>query len=684
MKYEYVNSSYKDRHSNTYPYFEVAINSFSNRNIILKKEDINKILEKIKQGDKFILKDSGKSVFSYPEPILDHVQDNDTVRGYEDLSYMEHLPIDIDNKDDLEQAKVCTIDIINHLEREFKVNTEYLSIYFSGDKGFHIELPSSYIGITPSSKLNEVAKIFVKKILPESAKVDYRVYDKNSLIRLQNTVNSKSGLFKIQITLDELRNSTIEEIKNAANKPREPFKLEKIEKVNRELKKLHEESRKEAFQQPQQNKNKKNQKNKSIGEEINEGERNVTLTTYAGKLLNRGLSKSEISALISACNQSYCKPPLPEKEVNSIEDSVEKYRENNDSQNATELELIKYSDLQGLPEIQWVVDGCIPYPYITTIFGKSGSGKSFFATYLSILACIGGKKFFDCEFQNRPLKTLYLDFELNRDEFFRRALKVSMGIGIQKPPDNLKYFRVYDTLNNIFAKLESSVKKEGIEFVVIDSFGKIGTDPLNPELVTRCFSKLETLGIPVLIIDHTSKGQFGDFNQSSPFGTVYKTNYSRSEFEITGKKKGENSISCELEHTNFNFGRQQDAFKFDISFNDTEILFVEQSNQKYDESDFLKVQEVIEKLHKNKLKIANQKTVIEHLKGVYPEKALITLLKQGENKYWGTKRGKKKEIIYYPLDQKSKKADPYKDKESAFLEEDVFIDEEESFPDWLR
>jgi hypothetical protein len=52
--------------------------------------------------------------------------------------------------------------------------------------------------------------------------------------------------------------------------------------------------------------------------EIGEGGRNNALTRYAGRLLSKGIPDDEVLVLVSAVNQTKCKPPIPQTEVNMM------------------------------------------------------------------------------------------------------------------------------------------------------------------------------------------------------------------------------------------------------------------------------------------------------------------------------------------------------------------------------
>ena len=60
-------------------------------------------------------------------------------------------------------------------------------------------------------------------------------------------------------------------------------------------------------------------------EEIQEGRRNSTLTSQAGKLRRMGWNFKEIREALIGFNQGRCKPPLPEQEVEGIALSVSRY-----------------------------------------------------------------------------------------------------------------------------------------------------------------------------------------------------------------------------------------------------------------------------------------------------------------------------------------------------------------------
>ncbi len=64
---------------------------------------------------------------------------------------------------------------------------------------------------------------------------------------------------------------------------------------------------------------------KFIYPEIEDGTRNISLTSLAGSLHGIGYNKKQIKEILANVNKQKCKPPLPISEINTIVNSVTKY-----------------------------------------------------------------------------------------------------------------------------------------------------------------------------------------------------------------------------------------------------------------------------------------------------------------------------------------------------------------------
>lgn len=64
------------------------------------------------------------------------------------------------------------------------------------------------------------------------------------------------------------------------------------------------------------------------GQQILDGQRNATLTSFAGTMRRRGMSREAIEAALIEVNERQCQPPLSDDEVKAIAQSVSRYSPN--------------------------------------------------------------------------------------------------------------------------------------------------------------------------------------------------------------------------------------------------------------------------------------------------------------------------------------------------------------------
>ena len=159
-------------------------------------------------------------IYQYPE--------SSSVTEKDSLLYSDFIPIDIDS-DDLDKALKDTRLIIEHLRDKYGIDISQIRLFFSGCKGFHIEIPSTLFGIVPCKNLPSIHKEIVKRIIPTGIQVDTKIYQRRGLLRIHNSINNKTNLYKIPIQVDELNNLNVNEIKEIAISKVESF----LERMNR-------------------------------------------------------------------------------------------------------------------------------------------------------------------------------------------------------------------------------------------------------------------------------------------------------------------------------------------------------------------------------------------------------------------------------------------------------------------
>jgi hypothetical protein len=113
--------------------------------------------------------------------------------------------------------------------KDARAFVEFLSpaqtlLFFSGGKGFHVGLPVGYTKLTPGTGFNLQARDLAKKLKAKFPTLDTGIYNAVRKFRLPNSKHDKSGLYKVQLTLDQL-NQGLEWVRHYAKEPR-PLNLE--------------------------------------------------------------------------------------------------------------------------------------------------------------------------------------------------------------------------------------------------------------------------------------------------------------------------------------------------------------------------------------------------------------------------------------------------------------------------
>jgi replicative DNA helicase len=164
----------------------------------------------------------------FNQEFADYCEEKGSVKRYTGPAFADFLWLDVDSKDaegnpNPTVAHDGAIRLVLNLLAKAGVAEEDLRIYFSGAKGFHIGIPTQTFGVEPSVLLPRAFKILAKRLAEQAAvTIDGAVYDTTRLWRLPNTVNGKTGLYKIPLTWDELAEG-VEAIQELARCGRDGF-----------------------------------------------------------------------------------------------------------------------------------------------------------------------------------------------------------------------------------------------------------------------------------------------------------------------------------------------------------------------------------------------------------------------------------------------------------------------------
>ena len=161
--------------------------------------------------------DTFMSLWDYDNHVVDFVKTKGNFAGYDGILYMpDEFILDVDGTNP-ENAKQKAIGLSIMLE---DLGIPYQP-YFSGT-GFHLGIPGSAFRWKPCPDLH----LKVKDRLKAEGIYEYAdpsVSDKTRLIRVVNTINMKSKLWKIPLDLSELHLS-ISDIQNKAKSKRYTYK----------------------------------------------------------------------------------------------------------------------------------------------------------------------------------------------------------------------------------------------------------------------------------------------------------------------------------------------------------------------------------------------------------------------------------------------------------------------------
>ena len=191
-------------------YTEVALGSPSNRGNIIPVNEITKYVEKANtepHQELYI------SYYRFDEEVIEHKKKHNTLKGFDGKTFIKQIVLDIDKGDDSDEEVLDkTREFINDMCYGMDIPESHVVPWFSGS-GYHITLPDIFL-FESGIDLPRVVKNTLTKNFP----IADNIYDKTRLIRCPYTINKKTNLLKIPLTMDELFNYSSKEIQKLASK----------------------------------------------------------------------------------------------------------------------------------------------------------------------------------------------------------------------------------------------------------------------------------------------------------------------------------------------------------------------------------------------------------------------------------------------------------------------------------
>lgn len=274
-----------------------------------------------------------------------------------------YLDLDIDNIEEDYNKLIRDLKILVHkLVTEFHVEQNDIQIYFSGSKGFHLIISESIFGFEPGRTLNKDLKkvaVYLKAYTLTKC-IDTKIYDYKRLFRINNTINSKTGLYKVRISYDDLIDMSYNDLIEYASKPKdiEPDEYLYNDKASESfanlIEKLNKRDREKINIQVAKEYIRKKELLPCVKYILQNGspngQRNNSTIALANSLFQVGYNQDEVIEIITTWNETKNEEPLPDREIRATIKSAY----NNSKQNI-------YYGCSSFRELDVCVKGCPIY-----------------------------------------------------------------------------------------------------------------------------------------------------------------------------------------------------------------------------------------------------------------------------------------------------------------------------------
>jgi hypothetical protein len=160
------------------------------------------------------------SAFCFDDDFRRYLDERGSVRGLTGPCGAPIIWFDIDRDGALDVALQDARRLAaGILDRYRDLDDDDLLLFFSGAKGFHAGVPTTWLP-APSTTFNLVARRFAEQLAARiGVRIDSAVYDKVRAFRAPNSKHPKTGLFKRRLSLDELLNLSADAIRQRAVEP---------------------------------------------------------------------------------------------------------------------------------------------------------------------------------------------------------------------------------------------------------------------------------------------------------------------------------------------------------------------------------------------------------------------------------------------------------------------------------
>ena len=255
------------------------------------------------------------------------------------------------------------------------------------------------------------------------------------------------------------------------------------------------------------------------GQPITEN-RNIRLTSIAGKLRNAGLSAELLESTLLQINEDRCEPPLSEEEVQRIAASVSRYAVPEPEIEVTiggksaapkapvdwRTRYMTADQYLNVKTPEFLIDGFLVKKSIAMLGGPVAQRKSIIALNIAHALCTGEPLFGYFDVPEKPSRTVYLCPEMGAASFVKRIKQIGLGPYI----GNTLFVQTMSEAPTVLDELDGELPGA---VVIVDTITRFIEGDENKSEDMRKFAhkvfRLVNAGATMVLLHHSKKGSAG-------------------------------------------------------------------------------------------------------------------------------------------------------------------------------
>lgn len=211
---------------------------------------------------------------------------------------------------------------------------------------------------------------------------------------------------------------------------------------------------------------------------------------------------------------------------------------------------------------------------VTVLYGRGEVGKSTIATAIAI--AIAGWQPLWGVFPEKQGNVLYVDYEDTNIRLYSRVNALLDGFGMSM--DDLEHTIIHAPTSRQVVQMQRQltrmVKDYDIQLVIVDSVATArGGEAFGADDTVRFFRALNSLGVPVLALDHLTKEDVRSDKAPTPYGSVFTINLSRLMWAVVQNDDASrlpNMKQLNMTNTKANNTGRQSPFGFTLEYQSSE------------------------------------------------------------------------------------------------------------------